>query len=361
MLRRGRVAARRRRQGPVDAERLAEPGRPGPRARSTRPTPSAGQPAARPVGVGGPPASGRAPAPHRRAPRPPAAGPPSARPPADRPRVHAKVHAVGEVDVGMTGRPEHHGIARRLAAERVRARIGRARVGLDLDQPHRDQAVGAVVPSTQPSRSGATSVDRAGRRTPRHSASGSARSPGSHWPPQQRDRSLARSLLAAVGNRVAGLAARCDPRPRARLARRGRSRGQAAPATALPAPVPPRLARAASAPRTDSTSRTSGVSSGEILARSASLTSPSSHSCTWHHTTRWPATSCASRNGTPRRTSNSAMSVASAKPGGAAVPRAGRRVNRQGARSSRPSPAAPVSSVSTASKTGSLSSCMSRL
>ena len=62
---------------------------------------------------------------------------------------------------------------------------------------------------------------------------------------------------------------------------------------------------------TDSTSRTDGSRCSLTAARSSSETSSSSHSRAAHSATSWPVISCASRNGTPRRTSQSATSVAS--------------------------------------------------
>jgi hypothetical protein len=71
-----------------------------------------------------------------------------------------------------------------------------------------------------------------------------------------------------------------------------------------------------------------------------------------------PVISWASRNGTPLRTSQSATSVASEKPTGAA---AVRRSTRTVIVEIMPASAgSSSSSVSIASKTGSLSSCMSR-
>ncbi len=75
--------------------------------------------------------------------------------------------------------------------------------------------------------------------------------------------------------------------------------------------------------------------------------------------TQEPATSWASRKGSPWRTSHSAMSVASAKPSGAAA--AMRSVSNRSVCTIPVTAGSTSSSVSTASKTGSLSSCRSRL
>ena len=57
------------------------------------------------------------------------------------PDVAAHVHAVGEVAVQVPGRSEHHRVARRLAAEGVRAGVVRAVVRLDLGETYGDVAV----------------------------------------------------------------------------------------------------------------------------------------------------------------------------------------------------------------------------
>ena len=72
-----------------------------------------------------------------------------------------------------------------------------------------------------------------------------------------------------------------------------------------------------------------------------------------------PAISCASRNGTPSRTSHSAMSVASAKPSGADA--AMRAVSKRSVAIIPVMAGRTSSSCSTVSNTGSLSSCRSRL
>ena len=48
-------------------------------------------------------------------------------------QVQAVVHAVGEVDVRVPGRPEHHGVARRAATMGVTGGISGAAIRLDLD------------------------------------------------------------------------------------------------------------------------------------------------------------------------------------------------------------------------------------
>ena len=59
--------------------------------------------------------------------------------------VDTEVHAVGEVDVGVAGRPEHDRVAPGRPAVGVRRGVGAARVGLGLGQPDRDQALGTAV------------------------------------------------------------------------------------------------------------------------------------------------------------------------------------------------------------------------
>ena len=96
-----------------------------------------------------------------------------------------------------------------------------------------------------------------------------------------------------------------------------------------------------------------------MAANCSSVRSHSSMPCSSHTRTASPEISWASRKGTPWRTSHSATSVASAKPCGASSAR------RSGWNSSVaiiPATAgSSTSSWSIASKTGSLSSCRSRL
>ena len=75
--------------------------------------------------------------------------------------------------------------------------------------------------------------------------------------------------------------------------------------------------------------------------------------------TQAPATSWATRNGTPSRTSHSAMSVASEKPWGASS--AIRAVSKVRVATMPVNAGSSTSRVSTESKTGSLSSWRSRL
>ena len=75
--------------------------------------------------------------------------------------------------------------------------------------------------------------------------------------------------------------------------------------------------------------------------------------------TQAPATSCATRNGTPSRTSHSATSVASEKPWGASS--AIRSVSNVSVATIPVNAGSSTSRVSTESKTGSLSSWRSRL
>src|SRR4051812_14374212 len=55
--------------------------------------------------------------------------------------VAAVVHAVGEVDVEVTGWTEHHGVPLRHAVEGVRAGVVRSVVRLHLGEPYRDSPV----------------------------------------------------------------------------------------------------------------------------------------------------------------------------------------------------------------------------
>ena len=112
-------------------------------------------------------------------------------------------------------------------------------------------------------------------------------------------------------------------------------------------------------PPTDSTLRTSGVRCGEMAAKSSSERSHSSMPRCSQTCTQAPETSCATRKGTPWRTSHSATSVASAKPCGASA--AMRSVWKVSVRTMPVNAGSSTSSVSTESKTGSLSSCRSRL
>ncbi len=69
--------------------------------------------------------------------------------------------AVGTVNVGVTRRPEHHGIALGLAAEAVRRRIGVV-IGLDLDDPAAD----AVDQQRRPDQIGRDLMNAAGEKRP---------------------------------------------------------------------------------------------------------------------------------------------------------------------------------------------------
>ena len=202
-------------------------------------------------------------------------------------QVDAEVHAVGEVDVGVAGRPEHHGVARRRTAEGMRCRVVRAVVRLDLGEP-------------KPHAVSRRRSHRAGRERPRGPAG---------------RRTTAAGAGREAGSRVAGplLVVRDGPCNARRAAQ------PPGPAQSRRAPIGRRAHRGPTARRER---RASGASL--IVARSASETSCRSHSLTAHQTTRCPTASWASRNGTPRRTRCSATSVASANPS-AAVRRAGRR------------------------------------
>ena len=72
--------------------------------------------------------------------------------------VEAPVDAVRAIDVGAAGRPEHHGVARRVAAEAVRRRIVLV-VGLGLDDPPPTPSTNTLAPIS----ARATSSDEAGK------------------------------------------------------------------------------------------------------------------------------------------------------------------------------------------------------
>ena len=165
-----------------------------------------------------------------RAPRPPrrhAAAPRRRRPVRTDDDVAAVVHAVGEVDVEVAGRPEHHRVAAGAAAVGVGAGVARSVVRLDLGDPDRDGPVVGVP------------------RAPRRAAAARRRG---------RRRSAPQASQATV--------LRGDLRGARRAARRTRTGA-----------VPPRPSREATEPSTVSTSRTAGVSAGvdrgELARRSA--------------------------------------------------------------------------------------------
>ena len=182
----------------------------------------------------------------------------------------------------MAGGSEHHAVARRRAAVGVGAGVVGSGVRLDLAQPHRDLAV----PDHRAQQSGGDLEHRAGQE------------------------------LSQGGRTAHGDA---PPLPRPRRAARG-------PATGA---VPPRPERDSTEPCTVSTSCTAGVRWGEISASWSSLSSWSSMPSSSQRRTQAPATSWATRKGTPSRTSHSAMSVASEKPWGASSARRA-RVELQG-------------------------------
>ena len=123
--------------------------------------------------------------------------------------------------------------------------------------------------------------------------------------------------------------------------------------------VPPSPVREAKEPDTVSTSRTAGVKWTEISASALSLSSWSSIPSDSHLRTHSPATSWATRKGTPARTSHSAMSVAKLKPAGAKA--AIRSVLKLSVAIMPVKAGRTTARVSTESKTGSLSSWRSRL
>ena len=128
----------------------------------------------------GPPRCPRSP------PRPAAAPPTDALGQAD--QVGTEVHAVGEIDVQVPGRPEHHRVAGRPAAIGVGGGVlARHAVRLDLGQPHRDRARPAGRASTRPSRSGATSCsDRPVEEGARQRTAADIRSQPPPRPPARR-------------------------------------------------------------------------------------------------------------------------------------------------------------------------------
>ena len=81
--------------------------------------------------------------------------------------------------------------------------------------------------------------------------------------------------------------------------------------------MPPLPARAATDPSTVRTPRTPGVKCAEAAASSSSVRSANSTPRASAARTQAPEISWASRNGTPRLTSHSAMSVARENPWGA--------------------------------------------
>ena len=180
----------------------------------------------------------------RRSPRRPAAAPP--RP--GRLAAHdvgAPVHAVGEVDVEMTRRSEHHRRARRRPAERVRAGIVLPVVGLDLGEPDSHGQLVRLEPVLDHPSEQVAERPR-GRDDRRTSAE-----------PDQRATARSRAPQARVIVKVL-----------AQPSRAARRRAAGA--------VPPSAARASSAPRTVRTDRTAGVSAARSLARSSSERSQSS-------------------------------------------------------------------------------------
>ena len=60
-------------------------------------------------------------------------------------QVHAEVHAVREIHVGVAGRAIHDGIARGPAPERVRGGIALSGVRLNLNQPDSDQPLSGLM------------------------------------------------------------------------------------------------------------------------------------------------------------------------------------------------------------------------
>lgn len=58
--------------------------------------------------------------------------------------VGAVVHTVDQVDVEVPGRPEHDSVARRRPPEGMARRVVESTVGLDLDDPRDDEAVGVL-------------------------------------------------------------------------------------------------------------------------------------------------------------------------------------------------------------------------
>src|SRR6266436_8729313 len=72
--------------------------------------------------------------------------------------IDAPMDAIGAIDIGNAWRPEHHQIARRRPAERMRGRFG-VMIGLDLD----DDAADAVNQQSRPDQVGRDLVHAAGK------------------------------------------------------------------------------------------------------------------------------------------------------------------------------------------------------
>ncbi len=133
---RSRVAGIGAVQFPADAQRLAQPGRPA----GQLPLRHAARPGTIPPRG---PAGGR-----ERHPLDHPAGPQQHRgcgPGRQADQVHAEMHAVGEVHVGVPRRAEHDRVPRGLAPVGMRGRIQRPLVGLHFGQQHRGQPGAGVV------------------------------------------------------------------------------------------------------------------------------------------------------------------------------------------------------------------------
>ena len=207
--------------------------------------------------------------------------------------VGAEVHAVDEVHVEVSRRPEHHGIARRCAHGR-NAPPGRPPRGTPRPRPTEPRP---CRPGCRPRR-----CTRAGGRRRRGRRRPARRAAGSCGRPTGRDR--ARPGRWSCGQvRASAVATR---------------RSSSCSATRTPA-VPPRASRAAMDPATVRTSRTCGVSAGWTPASSASVRSARPTPRASAARTQPPAASWATRNGTPWRTSHSATSVARVNPAGASA------------------------------------------
>ena len=142
-------------------------------------------------------------------------------------QVHAEVHAVGEVDIGVAGRAEHHRVPLGLPPVRMRGGIGRARVRLDLGEPDRDQAGRGLVLEDAAEQIRCDLDGKPGQEVPRDQR----HEPAASWRPSRRARGP-RSAAPRAARRPAPVPSRRSPcgrpGPRPRSAPSGH-RGSGAP------------------------------------------------------------------------------------------------------------------------------------
>ena len=242
--------------GPVDAERDGQPGRAAGEVARARRRRGARRASSTPLDhLAGPQQHGG------RVPRPAAD------------EVHAPVHAVGEVDVDVPGRPEHDRVARRRPAERVRA-------GVDARPAYASTSVSRT--ATSPAARRARSRTRAGRARPR--------APGGRRTTARDGAAVADGCDRSAGAPVAH-AGWSDRSARADRPSCSRTRAGA---------VPPRADRGGQrAPHRQHRAhvRRQMRRDRRELRRRRRRTGRSR--APTHHATRRPTASCASRNGTP--------------------------------------------------------------